>query len=159
MPAELSSGGFKQGMTDSMTAIHNGPLGPLATYGNSLDDTKSATPSFDPYRDELGDKLRMLEVDPLTANAYNKKIDQLWMLLNDALTKAKVVGRVKEGVGNPILRTSHSNLLQDTQVHEVKSTDGNTAEYATNLITMVMFVQQVDNKGQSYQILDKIVDH
>jgi hypothetical protein len=43
-------------------------------------------------------------------------------------------------------------------VYETDFPDETTAEYATNLITTVMFAR-VDNEGQSYQILDEIMDH
>jgi hypothetical protein len=83
--------------------------GTLATDGDLSDDTESATPSFDLYGDELGDKPRMPEADTFTVDAHNKYIGaQLRMLLNDALPEAKVVGRVEDGEGNPI-GTSHSN--------------------------------------------------
>jgi hypothetical protein len=47
--------------------------------------------------------------------------------------QAKVVGRARDGAGN-LIRISHSNPLQDTQVYVVKFPDGSTTEYAANLI-------------------------
>jgi hypothetical protein len=157
-PAKLTSKPIKQEMEDFMTAIHNGPLGPSATDGDFIDDPDSTTPLFDTYGDKLGDKPGMPEADSFTVDAYDKYIGaQLHMPLKDTLSEAKVLGRAKDGEGNPI-GILHANPLQDTQVYDVKFLDGLTAEYGATLIATAMFAQ-VDDEGQSYQILDKMVDH
>jgi hypothetical protein len=154
-PAELTSGNTKREMADFLTAIHNGPLEP---YGDFIDDPDSTTPLFDTYGDELGDEPGMPEADSFTVAAYDKYIGaQLRMPLNDALLEAKVLGRARDGEGNPI-GISHANPLQDARVYDVEFPDRSTAEYGANLIATAMFAQ-VDNEGRSYQILDKIVDH
>jgi hypothetical protein len=145
-------------MADFMTAIYNGPLGPLATDGDFIDDPDSTTPSFDTYGDELGDEPGMPEANSFTVDAYDKYIGaQLRMPLDDALTDVRVLGRAKDGEGNPI-GISHANPLQDTRVDDVEFSDGSTAEYGASLIATAMFAR-VDNEGRSYQILDEIVDH
>jgi hypothetical protein len=145
-PAELTSADTKQEMVDFITAIHNGPLGPSATDGNFIDDPDSTTPSFDTYGDELGDEPGMPEADSFTVNAYNKYIGaQLRLPLKDTLLEAKVLGRARDGEGNPI-GISHANPLWDTRVYDVGFPDGSTAEYGANLIATAMFAQ-VDNEG------------
>jgi hypothetical protein len=100
----------------------------------------------------------MPEADSFTVDAYGKNIGaQLRMPLNNALTEAKVLGRARDGEGNPI-GILHANPLQDTRVYDVEFPDGSTAEYGANLIATAMFAQ-VDDEGRSYQILDEIVDH
>jgi hypothetical protein len=146
-------------MSDFMTAIYNGPLGPSSTDSDFSGDSESATPSFEAYGDDSGDKPRMPEADTFTIDAYDKYIGaQLRMPLADSMADAKVVKRMKDGDGNPV-GVSHANPLQDTRVYEVAFPDGSTAEYGANLIATAMFAQQVDGEGRSYQILDEIVDH
>jgi hypothetical protein len=145
-------------MANFMNAIYAAPLGPSATDGNFAEDSDSATPSFDAYGDEVGDEPRMPEADSFTVDAYDKYIGaQLRMPLNDALLEAKVLGRARDGEGNPI-GISHANPLQDTRVYEVEFQDGSTAEYGANLIATAMFAL-VDDEGRAHQILDEIVDH
>jgi hypothetical protein len=79
------------------------------------------------------------------------------MPLNDEMTEAKVIGRAKDKSGNPV-GVSHSNPLQDTRVYEVKFPDGPLTEYSANLIATAMFAQ-VDDDGNTYNIMDEIVDH
>jgi hypothetical protein len=79
------------------------------------------------------------------------------MPLNDAMTKSRVIGQVKDTSDNPI-RVSHANPLQDTSVYAVQFSDGMVAKYGANLIAMAMFAQ-VDDEGSSYNIMDAIVDH
>jgi hypothetical protein len=157
-PAKLSSEGVKREIADFMNAIHTGPLGPSATDGDFADDSDLATPSFNGYGDEAGDEPRMPEADSFTVDAYNKYIGaKLRMPLNDALSEAKVLGRARDGEGNPI-GISHANPLQDTQVYEVEFQDGSAVEYGANLIATAMFAQ-VDEEGRTHHILDEIVDH
>jgi hypothetical protein len=157
-PEELSNEDMKRKMEEYMSAIYSGPLGPVSTDDDFSEDSESTTPTYDSYDDDQGDKPKMPEADTFTVDAFDKYIGaQLRMPLNDMMTEAKVVGRVKDASGNPV-GVSHANPLQDTRVYEVKFPDGTMAEYGANLIATAMFAQ-VDYEGRSYNIMDEIVDH
>jgi hypothetical protein len=157
-PTELSNDHTKKQMTDFMSGIFAGPVGPASEDGDFTGDSESDTPSYESYGDDNGDEPKMPEADTFTVDAYDKYIGaQLRMPLNDAMTDAKVIGRKRDSSGNPI-GVSHSNPLQDTQVYEVAFPDGTMTEYSANLIATAMFAQ-VDDDGRSYNIIDKIVDH
>jgi hypothetical protein len=53
---------------------------------------------------------------------------------------------------------THFNTLFDTREYEVKFTDGTTERYPANVIASNMYAQ-VDDKGNTFQLLSEIVDH
>jgi hypothetical protein len=58
---------------------------------------------------------------------------------------ARVIGRKRDGEGNPIGKYNKNPIL-DTTVHEVKSPDGSIHEYAANILAESLYTQ-VDQYG------------
>jgi len=120
----------------------------------SLIDDDATTPEYEPYEEEK----KMPEADDFEPEAYDKYISaEVNLARGDELKHAKVLSRKRDADGNPIGR-SHTNPLLDTRVYTVEFDDGETLEYAANVIAENMY-SQVDTEGRQYQILESIVDH
>jgi len=70
---------------------------------------------------------------------------------------AKVLGRKRDGDGNPIGQY-HPNPILDTTVHEVEFPDGTIQEYAANVLADALY-SQVDPDGNRWLLLKEIIDH
>jgi hypothetical protein len=62
------------------------------------------------------------------------------------------------GVGREPIGNAHSNPFFDLREYDVKFTDGMMGKYAINVIADNMY-PQVDNKGNMFHFLLKIMDH
>ena len=62
------------------------------------------------------------------------------------------------GIGREPIGHAHSNPFFDTREYEVEFTDGTTERYAANVIASNMYAQ-VDDEGNTFQLLSEIVDH
>jgi hypothetical protein len=71
--------------------------------------------------------------------------------------KATIVGRKRDHDGQPFGKR-HADPLLDTRLYEVEFPDGSTEAIAANMIAENM-LSQVDDEGQSFSVLSKIVDH
>ena len=71
--------------------------------------------------------------------------------------KVKVIGWKRDQDGNPI-GTRNANPILDTREYEVEFQDGATDTFTANIIAENLY-SQVDSEGNSYSILDEIVDH
>jgi hypothetical protein len=130
--------------------------------------TKIGAANDDDIPQELQDEYEQLEpvephackpdIDALAEGIYDTLISAEVMLPRDGiLTPAKVVGRKRDAMGNPI-GTANNNPVLDTRVYEVMFQDGMTSEYAANLIIENIF-QQVDEEGRNHLIFQEILDH
>ena len=75
----------------------------------------------------------------------------------DQHQSAKVISKVLDNNGNYI-GTYDSNPILNTLLYNVKFSDGTVREYTANTIMENMY-SQVDYDGQSYALLDSIVDY
>jgi hypothetical protein len=73
------------------------------------------------------------------------------------VTKAKVIGWKCDQDGNPIGKRN-ANLILDAREYEVEFQDGATDKFMANIIAENLY-SQVNSEGNSYSILDEIVDH
>ena len=53
---------------------------------------------------------------------------------------------------------THPNPILDTGLYEVRFDNGKTAAYSTNIFTENIY-KQVNKEGQSWAMMDEIVDH
>jgi hypothetical protein len=146
-------------MSDFMHEVYRGPLGQSMTDTDGSGDDLYTTPTYEAYGDDIcGDKPTVPEGDTFTIDAFDKYINaQLDLPLQDAMASATVVGRKRDGEGNP-LGVSNANPLLDTRVYEVAFPDGSTEEYAANVIAENMYAQ-VDEEGRQFNILEELIDH
>ena len=104
------------------------------------------------------DEAVMPEADEYTPEAYDEYLTAELLLPNmGTVVKAKVMGRKRDAVGNPIGKR-HSNPMLDTREYEVEFPDGTTDVFTANIIAENLFAQ-LDDEGNSYSILSEIVDH
>jgi hypothetical protein len=62
-----------------------------------------------------------------------------------------------KGIGGEPVDHAHAYPFFDTREYEVEFTDGTIEQYATNVIADNMYAQ-VDDEGNMFQLLDKIMD-
>ena len=70
---------------------------------------------------------------------------------------ARVTKRLRDAHGLPI-GMAHDNPLLDSRIYEVEYADGHKVSLSANTIATNMFAQ-VDDEGNSYVLLDALVDH
>jgi hypothetical protein len=73
------------------------------------------------------------------------------------ITKAKVIGRKRNADGHPVGKRN-ANPILDSREYEVEFPDGATDVFTANLIAENLY-SQVDAEGNSYSILEEIIDH
>jgi hypothetical protein len=73
------------------------------------------------------------------------------------VTKAKIIGWKRDQDGNPIGKRN-ANPILDMREYEVEFQDGATDTFTANIIAENLY-SQVDSEGNSFSILDEIVDH
>jgi hypothetical protein len=109
---------------------------------------------FEPAEPEAS----MPEADDYTPEAYDEYLAAEVLLPNmGTVTKAKVIGRKRDADGNPVGRRN-ANPLLDTREYEVEFQDGATDNFTANIIAENLY-SQVDSEGNSYSVLNEIVDH
>ena len=91
---------------------------------------------------------------PMTDTLINAEIT---LPKEDSLQSARVVGRVLDDNGNYVGNFDENPLL-NTLMYKVKFSDGTVREYTANVILENLY-NQVDLEGQSYAILDSIIDY
>ena len=64
----------------------------------------------------------------------------------------------KRDTEGALIGNTHPNPILDTGLHEVRFDDGKMAAYSANIIAENIY-KQVDDEGQSWVIMDEIVDH
>ena len=53
----------------------------------------------------------------------------------------------------------HANPLIDSRLYEIEISDRSYEACTANLITEMIYAQQLDDKGNTYTLLDAIIDH
>jgi hypothetical protein len=99
-----------------------------------------------------------VEADDYTPGAYEEYLLAEILLPHDGeLKSARVRNWVKDADGRPVGKRNANPLLY-TREYEVEFLDGSIDALQVNIIAENMF-SQIDNEGQSYAILQEIVDH
>jgi hypothetical protein len=70
---------------------------------------------------------------------------------------AKVIGRKRDGNGNPVGQYNPNPIL-DATVHEVQFPDGRIQKYAANVLAEALYAH-VDNDGNRWLLLKSIIAH
>ena len=73
------------------------------------------------------------------------------------MQSAKVANRKRELDGS-FKGKAHANPILDTRTYEVEFPDGQTAEFAANVIAESMYTQ-CDTEGNQYLLMKSIIDH
>lgn len=98
------------------------------------------------------------EADDYTPEAYDHYLTAKVMLPHGGESaRATVKARVKDADGVPIGKRN-SNPLLDTRLYEVEFPDGSTDTFTANTIAENI-LSQVDEEGNTFEIIDSIVDH
>ena len=96
--------------------------------------------------------------DEYTPDSYDNWLTAEVMLpIGDENVRGVVKRRVKDENGLPV-GTSHQNPILDTREYEVQLPDGSVECYTANMIADNIYAQ-VDDEGNSYTLLDEIIDH
>ena len=98
------------------------------------------------------------EIDSFDEDTYSRFMStEVLLPRGDYQYIAKVLGRKRDGDGNPIGQY-HPNPILDTTVHEVEFPDGTIQEYAANVLADALY-SQVDPDGNRWLLLEEIIDH
>ena len=65
---------------------------------------------------------------------------------------------MKERYGRGLVGNTHPNHILDTGLYEVRFDNGKTAAFSTNIFTENIY-KQVNKEGQSWAMIDEIVEH
>jgi hypothetical protein len=98
------------------------------------------------------------DIDTLGETVYDTLISaEVLLPQNGVLCPAKVTGRKRDALGNPI-GMAYTDPVLDTRVYEITFQDGTVSEYAANRIIENIF-QQKDEDGREQLIFREIMDH
>ena len=98
------------------------------------------------------------EADEFTPEALDNLISaEVILPQGDVLVHARVIGRKRDELGNPI-GVANSNPILDTQVYDVQFPDGKMETYAANVRAENIY-SQLDNEGNRFLLLEEIMDH
>jgi hypothetical protein len=98
------------------------------------------------------------DADDYDADAYDAYItSQVLLPKGDQMRLGTVRRRTKDENGNPVGRANNNPIL-DSRLHVVDFPDGESLEYAANIIAENIY-SQVDDEGRQQMLLDEIVDH
>ena len=115
-------------------------------------------PDHDAEHDPAEPDAVMPEADDYTPEAYDEYLTAEVLLPNmGTITKAKVVGWKRDADGNPVGRRN-ANPILDSREYEVEFPDGVTDVFTANIIAENLY-SQVNSEGNSYSILEEIIDH
>jgi hypothetical protein len=115
-------------------------------------------PDHDAEYDPVEPDAVMPEADDFTPEAYDEYLTAEVLLPNMGnITKAKVIGRKRDADGNPVSR-HNANPILDSHEYEVEFPDGVTDVFTANIIAENLY-SQVDSEGNSYSILEEIINH
>ncbi len=113
----------------------------------------------DNEEDELAEpNAQALKVDNIEADTYDEILHTQPILMKDGtMTRAKIIGRKRDGGGNPV-GNFHPNPLLNTRVYLAKFNDGQIMEYSANTIAEAIY-NQVTDDGTEEVIFKEIIDH
>jgi hypothetical protein len=118
----------------------------------------AVTPEYEPYEDEDQPAWQAPDADDYDADAYNAYItSQVLLPKGDQMWLGTVRRQTKDANGNPVGRANNNPIL-DSRLYVDEFPDGESLEYAANIIAENIY-SQVDDKGRQQMLLDKIVDH
>ena len=110
---------------------------------------------FEAYEDDDEQPSTMPEADD---DVYDRILTaELQLPHNDKQMLARVKQRHKDSDGN-VKGKAHPNPWLDTRVYDVEFEDGTIKQYSANIIAQNI-LSQVDEEGNSYQMLDEIMEH
>lgn len=122
----------------------------LSEYGKDLVLNDSTIPEAD-------DQPQPIEPTPDSFDPYVNMEISLPRGEDNRMEFAKVTKRVKDNDGNPI-GVANDNPIMDSRLYIVEWNDGRTEEVMANVIAENLFAQ-VDDEGNSFVLLDDIIDH
>ena len=117
------------------------------------------TPTYEAYEDDDDPKPPIApDIDDITLDTYDNYVGADVLLpKGDVMVTGKVKRRSKTSDGR-LKGTSSHNPILDSRVYVVEFPDGETSEYAANVIAENMYAQ-CDAEGNQFLLLDSIVDH
>ncbi|KAL7525879.1 hypothetical protein ACHAXR_001197, partial [Thalassiosira sp. AJA248-18] len=137
---------------------------PANDYDFYLDDLYDDTAYGDASNTPTDEEYELPEDRPEAndVESYDKFIGATFLLdpnKNDANvgTKAKVIKRATDYLGNPIGRANNNPLL-DTREYEVELQDGTVDRYFANTIAENLW-SQCDTEGHQFTVFREIIDH
>jgi hypothetical protein len=97
-------------------------------------------------------------VDNFEEDAYDEMLLAEPLLpRGPTLVPARVIGRKRDGDGNPI-GNYNANPLMNTRIYLVEFDDGHVAEYSANAIAEAIY-NQVDDAGLMHSLFTDIIGH
>jgi len=130
-------------------------------YDVSKDDETTATPDFTLYKPTNEDEVAMeelLEADDIQHDAFDKYVTaKVRVPQGDKMSYGTVKRRKRDADGNFVGR-SNTNPFLDTSLYEVELNTGEVETYSANIIAEAIY-EQLDEEGNSYQLIDEIIDH
>ena len=134
-------------------------LGKSISDSDLLDlDPDAVTPVFERYMDDQQPATSVKDVDEVTLEeADNYLSAQVRLPVGGVMRAGTVKKRARDAQGNLYGKSSPVTFL-DTRVYEVEFPDGQTAEYAANVIAENMYAQ-CDPNGHKYYLMEEICGH
>jgi ribosomal protein L31E len=128
---------------------------------SDLDETweDAETPEYELYNDDVEGQYHPIpDIDDVTPEDADNYIGaKVSLPLGGTMQSGQVMKRARDDAGD-VYGTQNDNPILDTRVYQVEFPDGEVAEYAANVIAENMFAQ-CDPSGNTYMLLDSIIDH
>jgi hypothetical protein len=120
---------------------------------NGKPENNSETPSFEPVEEA------MPEADDFDAEAFDKYIEaEVILPKGDQYLLGTITARKHDIHGNPLGR-GNSKPIFDSRVYQVKFPYGHTQEFSTTNTIAHNQYSQLDNEGNQFLLLDKIINY
>ena len=145
---------IKMKLGDSIQVVEQTVPKPDEEYAMDTLINDEEEPPLIPDDDPIDASGRPVYEQPLTDMLLHAEV---LLPQGEEVKSAKVIGRSKDDNGD-IIGTYNSNPLLNTLTYDVEFSNGEIKEYSANLIAQNMYTQ-IDEHGNSYLLLDSIIDH